>query len=210
MSSEDQEQEQIVEHVVLFKLKPDADSTKVAAWLNGLNGLTSLGLTLHLSAGKLLRSQSPSLTFTHMLHSRYRSKEHLRQYAVHPEHVRVVTEGKSIIDDVMAVDWMSNNASVSPKPGTAMRVRFYKLIENLGEIEKTRVLEGIRNQVESIEELSFGESFTHDRAKGYTIASIAVFPDPADLDLNSDELLKEEVKDSIESVLVVDYVIPSP
>lgn len=128
----------------------------------------------------------------------------------------MVTEGKSIVDDVMSLDWMISNAaasSVCPKPGSAMRVRFYKLIEGLGEIEKARVLEvmgGIKN-----DELSVGESFCDDRAKGYTIASIAVFPNgnppAADLDLNSGDLLKEGVmKDSIQSVVVVDYVIPSP
>ncbi|KAL7598364.1 hypothetical protein Lser_V15G25507 [Lactuca serriola] len=212
-------QHQIVEHVVLFKVKPDVDSSKVAAMLSGLNGLTSLDLTVHLSAGQLLRSRSSSLTFTHMLHSRYRSKEDLREYAAHPEHVRVVTENiKPIIDDIMAVDWISNDASVSPKPGSAMRVSFLKLKENLGENEKARVLEvigGIKDQFQSIEQLSLGENFSHDRAKGYTIASIAVLPGAADLEaLDSNAELvksqKEKVRDSIESVLVVDYVIPPP
>ncbi|CAI9286137.1 unnamed protein product [Lactuca saligna] len=212
------EQQQIVEHVVLFKVKADADSSKLAAMVSGLNGLASLNLTLHLSFGQLLHSRSSSLTFTHMLHSRYRSKEDLREYAVHPEHVRVVNENKPIIDDVMAVDWMSNGASVSPKPGSAMRVTFLKLKENLGEIEKARVLEvigGIKDQFQSIEQLSLGENFSHDRAKGYTIASIAVLPGAADLealDSNAElvKLQKEKVRDSIESVVVVDYVIPPP
>ncbi|XP_071742154.1 stress-response A/B barrel domain-containing protein UP3-like [Rutidosis leptorrhynchoides] len=210
-------QQQIVEHVVLFKVKPDVDSSKVDAMVNGLNGLTSLDLTVHLSAGHLLRSRSSSLTFTHMLHSRYRSKDDLREYAAHPEHVRVVTENiKPIIDDIMAVDWISNDASVPPKPGSAMRVTFLKLKENLGENEKTRVLEvigGIKNQFKSIEELSVGENFSHDRAKGYTIASIAVLPGPAELealDSNTElvKLEKEKVKDLLDSVLVVDYVNP--
>ncbi|KAI3775610.1 hypothetical protein L1987_50190 [Smallanthus sonchifolius] len=212
-------QDQIVEHVVLFKVKPDVDSTKVAAMFAGLHGLTSLNLTLHLSAGQLLRSRSSSLTFTHMLHSRYSSKDHLQEYAAHPEHVRVVTENiKPIIDDIMAVDWISTGASVSPKPGSAMRVTFLKLKEDLGENEKSRVLEvigGIKDEFPAIEQLSVGENFSHDRAKGYTIASVAVLAGPADLealDSNAElvKLQKEKVKDSIESVLVVDYVIPPP
>ncbi|XP_071717239.1 stress-response A/B barrel domain-containing protein UP3-like [Rutidosis leptorrhynchoides] len=206
-------QQQIVEHVVLIKVKPDVESSKVAAMINGLNALTSLNLTVHLSAGKLLRSRSSSLTFTHILHSRYRSKDHLREYATHPEHVRVVTENiRPIVDDTMAVDWISNGASASLKTGSAMRVTFLKLKENLGEIEKARVLKvigGIKNQFKSIEELSFGENFSHDRAKGYTIASIAVLPGPAELeslDLNA-ELVNLEMEKVIEGV-VVDYVIP--
>ncbi|KAI3802835.1 hypothetical protein L1987_30978 [Smallanthus sonchifolius] len=209
-------QDQIVEHVVLFKLKPDVDSTKVAAMVSGLNALTSLNLTLHLSAGQLLRSRSSSLTFTHMLHSRYRSKDHLQEYAAHPDHVRVVTENiKPIIDDIMAVDWISTGASVSPKPGSAMRVTFLKLKEDLGENEKSRVLEvigGIKDEFPAIEQLSVGENFSHDRAKGYTIASVAVLADLEALDSNAElvKLQKEKVKDSIESVVVVDYVIPPP
>ncbi|KAI3765436.1 hypothetical protein L2E82_15469 [Cichorium intybus] len=122
-----------------------------------------------------------------MLHSRYRSKEDLREYAVHPEHVRVVTENiKPIVDDIMAVDWMSDDASVSSKLGSAMRVTFLKLKENLGENEKARVLEvigGIKDQFQSIDQLSsLGENFSHDRAKGYTIASIVVLHVPADLE----------------------------
>ncbi|KAK9071201.1 hypothetical protein SSX86_009769 [Deinandra increscens subsp. villosa] len=211
-------QEQIVEHVVLFKVKPDVDSSKVAAMVTGLNGLSSLNLTVHLTAGELLRSRSSSLTFTHMLHSRYRSKNDLNEYAAHPEHVRVVTENiKPIIDDLMAVDWLSDGV-ISPKPGSAMRVTFLKLKENLGENERSRVLEvigGIKDQFPAIEQLSVGENFSHERAKGYTIASVAVLPGPADLEaLDSNpelvKLQKEKVKDSIESVVVVDYVIPSP
>ncbi|KAL4589433.1 hypothetical protein LXL04_002340 [Taraxacum kok-saghyz] len=213
------EQQQIVEHVVLFKVKPDADSSKVAAMISGLNGLASLDLTLHLSFGQLLHSRPSPLTFTHMLHSGYRSKDDLRAYAVHPEHVRVVNENKPILDDVMAVDWMSNaGSSISPKPGSAMRVTILKLKENLGEDGKARVLEvigGIKDEFQAIEEVSMGENFSHDRAKGYTIASIVVLPGQADLeavDSNSElvNLQKEKIGDSIESTVVVDYVIPPP
>ncbi|XP_076910398.1 stress-response A/B barrel domain-containing protein UP3-like [Bidens hawaiensis] len=209
-------QHQIVEHVVLFKVKPDVDSSKVAAMVNGLNALTSLNLTVHLSAGQLLQTRSSSLTFTHMLHSRYRSVDDLKEYAAHPEHVRVVTENiKPIIDDIMAVDWISDDASVSPKPGSAVRVTFLKLKD---ESEKSRVLEvirGIKDEFPAIEQLSVGENFSHDRAKGYTIASVAVLPGTADLEaLDSNEelvkLQKEKVRDSIESVVVVDYVVPPP
>ncbi|KAL7600891.1 hypothetical protein Lser_V15G25256 [Lactuca serriola] len=135
-------------------------SSAVTPMVSGLNGLASLNLTLHLSFGQLLHSRPSSLTFTHMLHIRYRSKDDLREYAVHPEHVRVINENKPIIDDVMAVDWMSNGASVSPKPGSEMRVTFLKLKGNLGENEKARVLEvigGIKDQFQAIEQLSLGK-----------------------------------------------------
>ncbi|GKB90541.1 stress-response A/B barrel domain-containing protein UP3-like protein [Tanacetum coccineum] len=61
--------------------------------VNGLNNLASLNLPVHVSAGKLLRSQSSApLTFTYMLHTRYRSMDDLRKYRVHPEHLRLRME----------------------------------------------------------------------------------------------------------------------
>ncbi|XP_023772204.1 stress-response A/B barrel domain-containing protein UP3 [Lactuca sativa] len=193
-------------------------SSAVTPMVSGLNGLASLNLTIHLSFRQLLHSRSLWLTFTHMLHSRYRAKEDLRECAVHPEHVRVVNENKLIIDDVMAVDWMSNGASVSPKPGSAMKVTFLKLKGNLVENEKARVLEvigRIKDQFQAIEQLSLGENFSHEWAKGFTIASIVVLPGQADLealDSNLEGVNSQEEKagDSIESVVVVDYLIPPP
>ncbi|CAI9301845.1 unnamed protein product [Lactuca saligna] len=193
-------------------------SSAITPMVNGINDLASLNLTLHLSFGQLLHSRSSSLTFTHMLHSRYISKEDLLEYVVHPKHVRIVKENKPIIDNVMAVIWMFNSASVSLKPGSAMRVTFLKLKGNLGENEKARVLEvigGIKDQFQAIEQLSLGENFSHERAKGFTIASIAVLPGQTNLealDSNSEgvNLHEEKVGDSIESVVVVDYLIPPP
>nr|KAJ0218221.1 hypothetical protein LSAT_V11C300104110 [Lactuca sativa] len=193
-------------------------SSAATPMVSGLNSLASLNLTLHLSFGQLLHSRSSSLTFTHMLHSRYRSKEDLREYVVHHEHIRIVNENKPIIDDVMAVDWMSNGASVSLKPGSAMRVTFLKLKGNLGENEKARVLEvigGIKDQFQAIEQLSLGENFSHERVKGFTIASIVVLLGQADLaalDSNLEGVNSQEEKagDSIERVVVVDYLTPPP
>ncbi|GJZ89938.1 stress-response A/B barrel domain-containing protein UP3-like protein [Tanacetum coccineum] len=89
---------EIIEHVVLYKVKPDADSRKVAAMVNGLNNLTSLNLTVHFTAGKLLRSQS---SFTHLLYTRYRSMDDLRKYRDHPEHLRMrMKTMRHIVDDV--------------------------------------------------------------------------------------------------------------
>lgn len=101
-----------------------------------------------------------------MLLTRYRSMDYLRQYRVDHEHVGLRMENvKPIIDDVMAVDWISN----STKPGSAMRVAFLKLKDSLSENEKAEVLElvgGIRGQFEMIEQFSSGDKFSHNRAKG--------------------------------------------
>ncbi|XP_062091123.1 stress-response A/B barrel domain-containing protein UP3-like [Humulus lupulus] len=212
---------QTIEHIVLFKVKDDTDPSKVNAMVNGLSGLKSLDQVLHITAGPLLRNRSSTLNFTHMLHSRYSSKEDLNAYSQHPNHISVVKESVlPICEDIMAVDWVAEDLQgpVSPSPGSALRVTFLKLKENLGEEKKSEILgviKGIKNSFGQIAQLTCGENFSPGRAKGYSIASIAVFPGPSELEaVDSNEelvrLQKEKVKEHLESVVVVDYLVSSP
>ncbi|KAJ8766688.1 hypothetical protein K2173_004512 [Erythroxylum novogranatense] len=209
-----------VEHIVLFKVKDDTDPTKVHSMITNLNGLTSLDSVLHLSAGALHRTKSSPFPFTHMLHSRYPSKDHLSTYSAHPSHVSVVKEFVlPICEDVMAVDWVADDlhGSVLPPPGSALRVTFLKLKENLGQQVKDEILgviKGIKERIGGVEQITCGENFSPARAKGYSIASLAVFGGVSELDaLDSKEELvsveKEKVKDYLESVIVVDYQLPA-
>ncbi|PON54835.1 Transcription regulator AsnC-type [Parasponia andersonii] len=212
---------QTVEHIVLFKVRDDTDPSKVNAMVNGLSGLKSLDQVLHLSAGPLLRNRSSSLNFTHLLHSRYSSKDDLNAYSQHPSHVSVVKESVlPICEDIMAVDWVAYDLEgpVSQSPGSALRVTFLKLKEHLGEETKSEILgviKGIKDMFGQINQLTFGENFSPGRAKGYSIASLAVFPSPSELEaLDSNEelvnLQKEKVREHLESVVVVDYLVSSP
>ncbi|XP_057969705.1 stress-response A/B barrel domain-containing protein UP3-like [Malania oleifera] len=212
---------QTVEHIVLFKVKDGTDPSKVASMIGGLNGLISLDRVLHLTAGPIHRNRSSPFAFTHALHSRYRTKEDLSAYSAHPNHLGVVKESVlPICDDIMAVDWIADDLDgpVVPAAGSAMRVTFLKLKEGLGDAEKGEVfgaIRGVKDSLESINQLSLGENFSPERAKGYSIASVAIFPGLGELDgLNSEEemvkLQKEKVRDFLESVIVFDYVIPPP
>ncbi|KAF5199652.1 Stress-response A/B barrel domain-containing protein UP3 [Thalictrum thalictroides] len=212
---------QTIEHIVLFKVKEDTDSSKINTMVNGLNGLSSLDQVLHLSAGPIYKNRSSSFNFTHMLHSRYKSKEDLGNYSAHQSHLSVVRESVlPICDDLMAVDWVADldDLAVVPKSGSVMRVSFLKLKEGLGESEKGDVLKvigGIKEHFGSIEQLSVGENFSPARAKGFSIASLAILPGLNELEaLNSNEQVvkeqKEKVKELLDSVIVLDYVIQSP
>ncbi|MCD9646231.1 hypothetical protein HAX54_035919 [Datura stramonium] len=210
--------EQIVEHVVLFKAKPDADPSKLSAMVNNLNSLTSLSQVVHLNSGPLIRDRSSSFSFTHILHSRYKSKSDLADYSAHPAHVSVVKEYVlPMVDDIMAVDWIPSyfsGPSVVP-PGSALRVTFLKLKENLGENEKSQVLSavgGIKEKFPGIQQLTVGENFSPARAKGFSIASIAVFKGVNELEaLESQTELaneqKDKVRDFLDGVVVVDYAL---
>lgn len=123
-----------------------------------------------------------------------------------------------ICEDVMAVDWVAQIPETGSglKPGYAMRVKFIKLKEGLGETEKGEVLEvvgGLDEKINGIEQLSFGENFSPARAKGFSIASIGVFPGLSELDAADQnvEIAKEKdkVRDYIDSLVIVDYVVPS-
>uniref|UniRef100_A0A803M8F8 Stress-response A/B barrel domain-containing protein n=2 Tax=Chenopodium quinoa TaxID=63459 RepID=A0A803M8F8_CHEQI len=187
--------------------------------LNGLNSLSTLPQVLHLSAGKLHRYRSSSLSFTHILHSRYRSKQDLADYSAHPDHLSVVrTSVLPICDDLMAVDWVAENLEgpVGVKPGSAIRVQLIKLKEGVEEEKKGEVVEMIgrlKGKIKGIEQSSIGENFSPARAKGFEICSIGVFGGVADLDshdADSDPFNeKHKVRDSVDSLVIVDYVVPS-
>ncbi|XP_024009707.1 stress-response A/B barrel domain-containing protein UP3 isoform X2 [Eutrema salsugineum] len=188
MSSSSPPQNQIVEHIVLFKVKEDTDSSKISSMMNGLNNLVSLPRVLHISAAPLHRVRSSVSAFTHVLHSRYGSKEDLADYAAHPDHVRVVKEFVlPICDDVMAVDWIAHQVpgTLAPPPGSVAKITFLKVKENLSDEAKSEILDlikGLDEKFPGIGQITVGENFSPARAKGFSIASIAYFKDLAELE----------------------------
>lgn len=116
----------------------------------------------------------------------------------------MVNANKLVMDDIMAVDWISNGAIVFIDAGKVMRVSLLKLKD---ENEKSRVLDVIRSSVND-ELISVGENFSLDRAKGYSIASVVVFSGVEELEKMNENVELAKVKEFIESELVVDYVVP--
>jgi hypothetical protein len=213
---------QTIEHIVLFKVKENIDPTQINTMIHSLNRLISLDSVLHLTAGALYRTKSSPIPFTHVLHSRYSSKENLSAYALHPTHVQVVKESVlPICDDIMAVDWVTGDLnggdSLVPPSGSAIRLTFLKLKEGLGDEVKDEILgviQGIKDTFGGIDHISCGENFSPARAKGYSIASLAVFRGLSELEAVDSEkelanLEKAKVRDYLESVMVLDYVVSS-
>lgn len=212
---------QIVEHIVLFKVKPSADPSAVAAMLSNLNSLRSIDSVLYISTGPVSRCQSgSSLTFTHVLHSRYLSKSGLAVYAEHPAHVGVVSDFvKPVVDDVMSVDWIGDSfsGSVAVAPGSHLRLSVLKLKSDAGECEKREILgllREIKDRIPSITQLTAGENFSPGRAKGYSMCSIAVLREPSVLaalnppltELSSDARVRYLVEDA----LLLDFAVGAP
>ncbi|CAK8563998.1 unnamed protein product [Lathyrus sativus] len=205
----------IIEHVVLFKIKEEASQSQIHSFEEQVNSLVSLEQPLHLTMGPLTAIQSSSIssfTFTHILHIRFSSKEDLHAYAVHPTHVSVVNDNKSLVVDKMALDWVTEvhgDDLVLPVE-SALRVVFFKLKEGLGEEGKEEVLKGV-NGIQRGKAVQFtcGENFSDGRSKGFSIGSLAVFPGVSELkEVDSDEEFRkyDEIKENLDTVLVLDYV----
>lgn len=213
-----------VDHIVFLKVKDDTDPTKINDMISNLDGLFSLGLILNRTIGPIYRKDPSSASqFTHMIHSRFSSVENLRAYSLHPAHVSVVKEYVfPICDDLVVVDWVVDDLEGPPAPpfGSAMRVSLFKLKEDAGTGAKDEIL-GVLKETASkgsvgggVQQVTFGENISPMRAQGYSIASLVIFQGVSELeavDSNGEEgsLVRERIKQHLESTLVVDYVVPS-
>ncbi|CAL9219558.1 unnamed protein product [Arabidopsis halleri] len=202
----------IVEHVVLFKLNDDdVDSNKINSMVNGLNKLVNLNQVLHLSCGSIHRLSSTTASdFTHVLHSRYRSKEDLNAYAIHPDHVRVVKESESIREDIMAVDWIADQVpeTLAPPPGSVGKITLLKLKENVSDEPKLEIMEVIKEKFQGI---TVGENFSPGRAKGFSIGSVSYFRDLGEIEAVDAQMMlhEDKIRDYIDDTIVVEFVVPS-
>ncbi|KAL5065813.1 hypothetical protein RYX36_027550 [Vicia faba] len=205
----------IIEHVVLFKIKEEASESEVESFVEQVNSLISLSEPLHLTMGPLTTIQSfplSSLNFTHILHTRFSSKEDLHAYAVHPTHVSVVNDNQSLVVDKMALDWVTevHGDDLVLAAGYALRVVFFKLKEGLEEEVKDEVLKGINGiQRGKVVQFTCGENFAVGRSKGFSIGSLAVFPGLSELkEVDSDDEFRkyEKIKENLDTVLLLDYV----
>lgn len=112
----------------------------------------------------------------------------------------------------MIADGDYEDSLVAPLPGSAVRFSFLKLKENLGDEVKSEILgviRGLKLDFPEIKQITCGENFSPARAKGYSLASLAVFPgvNEADAVDAKEELVnsqKEKSKEYLESVLIVE------
>ncbi|CAL9054790.1 stress-response A/B barrel domain-containing protein UP3-like [Musa acuminata AAA Group] len=210
-----------VEHVVLFKVRDSTDPSKVDAMVSNLRSLISLDISVYLAAGPVLRHRSTAASaagFTHLLHSRYRSKADLAAYSAHPAHVAIVKEHVlPICDDIMAVDWVAElDGPAAPPTGSAVRLTLAKPKEGAAAELAQTLAEAKSFAPAAVTQLSYGENFSPARAKGFDVGFLAVFPSLEELDaLDAGEKdllesVKEKVRPLLESVIVLDAVVPPP
>ncbi|XP_058726257.1 stress-response A/B barrel domain-containing protein UP3-like [Vicia villosa] len=192
--------------------------------INEMQSLVTLEQVRHLTLGPILTNNESisttipisDLRYTHLFHSRYDSEEDLQTYNVHSKHINAVRGFIfPICDDLLVVDWIGGEVALPPhpSPGTAFRVSFLKLKEENekdGEVKEEvfRAIRGIKESNGGVNYVSYGENISPARAKGLSIASLVVFAGREELEsVDAGEGLVK-VKEHLESVVVVDYVVP--
>jgi hypothetical protein len=210
-----------VEHIVLLKVKDNIESSKINTMINEVQSLVTIEQVRHFTVGPLLTNNKTTsttipfsdLSYTHLVHSRYESKEDLQIYIDHPNHLNVVKDFIfPICDDLLVVDWVGEDVALlpHPSPGTAFRVSLLKLKDEKDTKVKEEVFRALREFEESVgvSYISYGENISPKMAKGFSIASLLVFSEREGLDRVEPEEGLVNVNEYLESVVVVDFVVP--
>jgi len=94
----------MVEHIVLFKMKPQSTPAEKEELIRRLRGLAGkIDGIVGLSAGETFSDRHKGYTVGLVV--RFTDKEALERYGPHPEHVPVKEYVAEVCDDVIAVDY---------------------------------------------------------------------------------------------------------
>ncbi|KAG6557077.1 hypothetical protein Mapa_001003 [Marchantia paleacea] len=202
----------IVEHVVLFKIKDDVPAEKTEEIYKALGGLKNLDCVQDLSAGKALQILGGD--YTHVLHSRHLTKDDLKAYATHSEHLAIVKNLLPMVDDILALDWVADPVGLPVDGGHgAARIALIKLADAITESESSEVFDllyGLRDKFPFIRQVSAGLNFSPGRCKGLNVGFLALFNNMEELEqLNGNRelhsvLQKSKVAPSLDRFIVVD------
>ncbi|ETV86409.1 hypothetical protein H257_02782 [Aphanomyces astaci] len=97
----------MVEHVVLFKWQDDATPEAIESVGQSILALKDkIPGVIDLAYGEDF-TKTRSQGFTHALVVRMANKDVVAFYDAHPEHVKVITQIRTIVDKILAVDFES-------------------------------------------------------------------------------------------------------
>uniref|UniRef100_A0A7S4K471 Stress-response A/B barrel domain-containing protein n=1 Tax=Odontella aurita TaxID=265563 RepID=A0A7S4K471_9STRA len=106
------ESEPAVEHVVLLKVKAEATEDDIEKLMNGAKSLHAIPGVLTVSVGKVFVEdfmEDRTQGHNYVLAVRLSSKDALKSYKDHPDHLKVIKECLAPILSAppLAVDWVS-------------------------------------------------------------------------------------------------------
>lgn len=123
---------------MLFRARDGIEPAATEAWIEALKALAGLDGVLHLYVGPVISCKPDVDAWSYALYGRYRDKEALQAYAVHPQHLDVVSMGNTLFSDVMALDWEAHDVKCSSStsmpssatPPSALRIVFLQWKHN--------------------------------------------------------------------------------
>ncbi|KAJ7533479.1 hypothetical protein O6H91_13G051100 [Diphasiastrum complanatum] len=206
-----------VEHVVLFKVKPETPVDKVQALVDGIHGLRGLDGVLDLAFAPVLNlwptHTSWAAGFTHVLYGRYKDKASLHAFTISSAHQSVAEHyAKPILDDLLILNWEASPSPPVEEDFGAIRIGVLKLKE-LVTAEDIKALLGTFNSYPNIfpcvGQVSAGPNFSPAGPRGFNFGYFARFKSVKELEeltTNSDHvaLMENKVKPHVESFIIVD------
>ncbi|KAL5707982.1 hypothetical protein ACHQM5_018826 [Ranunculus cassubicifolius] len=204
-----------IEHIVLFKMKPN---TNLDILIQELNNLKRLPGVIYLTAGYVydMYSSNTSLDYTIFLHSRHRNKQDLDIYMHCPEKLKFTnTYTELYYEDYALVDWVTYHPQPlhNPSVGTALRATFLDMKEDGWGVICDVVGDSLGDLTV---QQTFGGSYIgktyRPQNKGFSIASLGVYPGIFQLQAvgSPEEFAKKlegDVKAAIDNIMVVDYIV---
>ncbi|NPA59020.1 MAG: Dabb family protein [Epsilonproteobacteria bacterium] len=100
----------MIVHIVIFKFKDENKEQNIAKVVEKLNALVGLVPTLKSMEVGVDFDGSPR-AFDLSLYSTFDSKEDLKAYAIHPEHLKVVELIKEVTSESKVVDYINLTSS---------------------------------------------------------------------------------------------------
>eukprot|EP01137_Pigoraptor_chileana_P035051 Opistho-2@28499 len=111
----------VVVHIVLFKAKADAKPADIALMVSSIKALKKavpnvIDLSIGAQDSKIYQNYKERCHgFTHILVVKFPTSEALQEYALHPEHQRVVREHVlPNTSDILAVDYTDRESAKCP------------------------------------------------------------------------------------------------
>ena len=163
---------EVVEHVVLFKTVQGASHTDIEAWASGLRALRTLQGVIHLHVGHLPSCRPNHGDWTHALYARYKDKDSLQAYAVHPDHISAVSRGTNLFSEVMAMDWVATmkppiSPTLAPVSSSPSWVAFVRWAPQASSQEVIFNLISTLGYSDQMAAFTFGPNFSPARARGF-------------------------------------------
>ncbi|KAG0565951.1 hypothetical protein M758_7G025200 [Ceratodon purpureus] len=168
----------VIEHIVLFKVKADADLQEIQAMIDALHGLRKLEGVLELTVGSALSVQGGE--YTHVLHGRFQTKVALNAYLISPAHVRIQKKYvQGLTEDLIALDWECIPCGPILEKTGAKRITLVKTKEETSADDMRFLVESIEHlpsKCPTVGQASAGSNFSPDLAKGFTYGILELFP----------------------------------